>query len=221
MPAQAGNIQYTALNGEIGFDFAGSKPLSSASTFSVPIVKGITAYFRRSAPSTYFGAQIRRVSVEGLVGSNVISAGGGFAFRVKNAAAGQKWSKFQTNLSHHSSLADALFVGRRTSGGSVNALSGQNGTFYKLFAYQQSSMGPIDFGWIELDQTLTATDGPDLKILGMAIDTTPGELIAAGNTGQPVSATPEPSTAALASLAALALGASGLRRWRAARKQTA
>jgi hypothetical protein len=41
-----------------------------------------------------------------------------------------------------------------------------------------------------------------------------GDQIAAGDTG----GVPEPSTMALAGLGALALGAAGLRRWRAARK---
>jgi hypothetical protein len=58
--------------------------------------------------------------------------------------------------------------------------------------------------------------GPKVTVEGFALDTS-GALIKAGDTG----AVPEPSTMALTGLAALALGATGLRRWRAARKPAA
>jgi hypothetical protein len=54
---------------------------------------------------------------------------------------------------------------------------------------------------------------PDVTLIDWAYDTS-GAQIPAGDTG-----TPEPSTLALSGLAALALGAKGLRRWRAARSR--
>jgi hypothetical protein len=59
------------------------------------------------------------------------------------------------------------------------------------------------------------TLGPRVTVEGLALDTS-GAFIKAGDTG-----VPEPSTMALTGLAALALGATGLRRWRAARKPAA
>jgi hypothetical protein len=52
--------------------------------------------------------------------------------------------------------------------------------------------------------------GPDLTITAFAYDDA-GNLLAAGTV-------PEPSTAVSTGLAALALGAAGLRRWRKTRK---
>jgi hypothetical protein len=212
--AEAGTIQFTALSGEIGFS-ATTKPLGSLSTLKVPVVPGITAYFKRSSFFTAPGGALKSgtVNLEGLVSPAISFAGGSINFQTGNAVAGQQW-KYSGPAS---SGALDLLLGQRTSAGFH---SGQNGTFYKLFAFATSYFAPYDWGWIELDETVSATAGPDVKILGIGYDTS-GALIEAGAGAADAGATPEPSTAALASLSALALGATGLRRWRAARKQNA
>jgi hypothetical protein len=68
---------------------------------------------------------------------------------------------------------------------------------------------------LDLSLAITDTSGPDATLIGYAYDTS-GNPIATGDAG-----TPEPSSMDLTGLAALVLGAAGLRRWRAARKNAA
>lgn len=69
------------------------------------------------------------------------------------------------------------------------------------------------YGWAQLNLSRPGSmHGPDVTVVDWAYDTS-GAQIPAGDTG-----TPEPSTFALTGLSALALGAAGLRSWRAARK---
>jgi len=88
---------------------------------------------------------------------------------------------------------------------------------YALFTITPSSGPNPLYGWVELSYSVTAgrdssaANGPLLTIEGWAYDTS-GNRIVAGDTGS--SATPEPDTFASTGLAALALGAAGMRRWR-------
>src|SRR5579883_2456704 len=85
---------------------------------------------------------------------------------------------------------------------------------YALFEFNPGT-GPR-YGWIELSGSVTnaygTSDayGPSVTVEGWAYDTTPNEQLPAGYV-------PEPGTFALTGLAALALGAAGMRRWRAAK----
>jgi hypothetical protein len=87
---------------------------------------------------------------------------------------------------------------------------------YALFQFNTGSQ--TDYGWLELSLAYPAA-GPQITLLGLAYDTS-GNVLAAGDTGTSV---PEPPAGALAltALAALALGASGHRRWRATRGRAA
>lgn len=92
---------------------------------------------------------------------------------------------------------------------------------YAMFRFNGCAVSPC-YGWIELSLSVAnqppfrnVNNGPNLDILGFAYDDS-GTLIPAGYKGP--NSIPEPSTFELAGLAALALGADGLRRWRAARK---
>lgn len=89
---------------------------------------------------------------------------------------------------------------------------------YALFRFSTGA-STFDYGWINF--SLTETDafgtsgslGPNLTILSYAYDTS-GEILPAGDQ-EPL---PEPSAFEMSGLGALALGAVGVRRWRAARK---
>jgi len=88
------------------------------------------------------------------------------------------------------------------------------GTKYLQFKYFPNGLTKSSqFGWVKLDMAFIILDpplpGPNLSIDEFAYSSAP------------VSGVPEPATGELAGLSALALGAVGLRRWRAWRKKTA
>ncbi len=121
--------------------------------------------------------------------------------------AGRSW--FQSGSSSSSTYTSHGIFGN-------NPFSNQ----YALFRFLVGA--DFHYGWVQL--SLVNPDefgpgiGPDLTIHAWGFNTTPNEIIAAGDIGNEV---PEPSSLALAGLGALALGAAGIRRWREARKQTA
>lgn len=110
--------------------------------------------------------------------------------------------------------------GRR--GVQTSSGAGSGGNFppmFALFTFQDPSISPnLLYGWMELSSSVSDGSGPLVTVEGWAYDDS-GNPIAAGDTGE--GSAPEPSTMAMTSLGALALGATGLRRWRAARKLTA
>jgi hypothetical protein len=87
---------------------------------------------------------------------------------------------------------------------------------FALFRFFGSSSNTF-YGWLELSLALPTdfSQGPNATLVALAYDDT-GLQIRAGQTV--ADSVPEPSTMALTGLAALALGAVGLRQWRAARK---
>ena len=82
---------------------------------------------------------------------------------------------------------------------------------YLLFRFQGGALKHDMYGWARIQVT---TKG-EVDLVDWAYDSS-GAQIPAGDTG-----TPEPSTFALTGLAALALGAKGLRAWCEARKKAA
>jgi hypothetical protein len=84
---------------------------------------------------------------------------------------------------------------------------------YYAFSFLDTS-SQTHYGWIY--GTLTgAYSNMTYNLISWAYDTTPGVEIGMGFTG--ASGTPEPSTAALGAMAALVLGAAGVRKWNQAR----
>ncbi len=130
-------------------------------------------------------------------------------------SAGQTWGGAPAGLGLE-------VIGRTFGTSGANTFYGSaRGDFshqYALFRFNPGA-GML-YGWVELSGSVTAANsslpsfGPSLTIEGWAYDTT-GAPIHAGDTG---SAVPEPGTFAGTGLAALALGAAGMRRWRAARR---
>jgi hypothetical protein len=86
------------------------------------------------------------------------------------------------------------------------------------FLFEFETHGLLQYGWAEATLQLVnadsndPADGPNLTVISYAYDSS-GAVIPAGDTGS----TPEPSSLAESGIAALVLGAEGLRRWRAAR----
>jgi hypothetical protein len=87
---------------------------------------------------------------------------------------------------------------------------------FLLFEFTGGDLPSTIYGWAQLKVQF---DGrvPDAVLVDWAYDTS-GAPLSAGDKG---SATPEPSTLPLTGLAALVLGAKGLRAWRAAKRRTA
>jgi hypothetical protein len=102
-----------------------------------------------------------------------------------------------------------LFVTLQTL--SVNG-AGRGSSFseeYYAFSFIDTS-NQTHYGWIY--GTLSgAYSNLNYNLISWAYDTTPGVEIGMGYTGE--SGTPEPSTAALGAMAALILGAAGVRKW--------
>jgi hypothetical protein len=112
-------------------------------------------------------------------------------------------------------------VGTRRGGGKARAFWGDAPSFtdqYVLFSFDSGSN--TYFGWLDLSLSITKANGsnalygPNLTINSFAYETTPDRFLPAGSD----ESVPEPATVELTGLAALALGAVGVRRWRAAKR---
>uniref|UniRef100_Q027P8 PEP-CTERM protein-sorting domain-containing protein n=1 Tax=Solibacter usitatus (strain Ellin6076) TaxID=234267 RepID=Q027P8_SOLUE len=224
--AEASIIYSGPVNVDVGFapgavDHYNSGPLGPFSaTFSF-------------LKSTYKGSNIRSIIGTGCGCVNFATQTLqqlGFSRRsfLKLFDAGAKWSTQVTGTHYY----PFVYVGTRLWGSTIRG----SGTPYTV--HSTAGVGPFSdkyalfrigegsdtlYGWLHLSFSITdafgadATLGPDLTILGWAYDDS-GAQLAAGQTTAPDTATPEPASAVSTGLAALAMGAVGLRKWRSARK---
>jgi len=110
-----------------------------------------------------------------------------------------------------------------TEGGAKHRNTWGTGPFTDEYVLFEFLTGPNTYyGWIDLSLSINKAnqgvptnpaDGPNLTINSFAYNTTPNEFLPAGTT----ELTPEPATFELTGLAALVLGAAGVRRWRKAK----
>jgi hypothetical protein len=126
---------------------------------------------------------------------------------------------FSAGASWGAAMSVTTFTAARRAFRTESRTSGPGSFTDKYFLFQFNYAGGLEYGWIEASLSVTAShsalasDGPNFTILQYAFDDT-GAFIDAGQTVP----TPEPSPVAGSGLAALILGAEGLRRWRAARQ---
>lgn len=217
--AQA-DIVYVDLSsspGKVGFD------AGFGSTFRIPLLPlgpAITFLASRYVPGSGSISSVLSVYARGKGGARLAARFfSGTLATFGKGATGSTSTLFP---------AKSALVGARTrftSGGSTSYGLGTFTNRYALFAFPNG--GQLDFGWILLSESVSlgglgpkslnpadAAGGPDVTILGYAYDTS-GNPLPAGTTS------PEPSTLELSGLGALALGAVGVRRWRAARRKAA
>ncbi len=114
-------------------------------------------------------------------------------------------------FSHRGSLVVGAFNNIYTASKVRSYGPGQFSHKFAFFSFKDATFNRYDFGWVQLSLKLVSSD-LRLTIQDYAYQTD-GTLLAAG-----AGAVPEPATSESIALAALALGAVGLRRWRAAKK---
>ena len=136
-------------------------------------------------------------------------AGGGYVRLKTNAAfvvhvpAGVAWGQVGGAISSYGLVGFASYTGH-----TPNSFNNE----YLLFLFKDSTQGnALRYGWAEVslfNGNINSSEGPDVTIWRYAYENTGAQLPA----GQVQ--VPEPSSAALLALGALALGAKGLRAWR-------
>lgn len=216
--ANAGIIYSGVIDQHVGFT-------SGISQYTSPLLGPLNATFQ-------FKTRIRTQSVSASRKSvwaygNKLYFDGVSTTRLSMFAQGKSWKT--GILSHRKPFAKGDVGGRtwqRSGYFAYTDFSGNTSPFtdkYALFRFKTSAT-TWDYGWIELSYSVANTwplsdrpsDGPEVIIDAWAYDNT-GAKIKAG-TLPPPGAAPEPATVVSTGLAALALGAVGLRRWRNARK---
>jgi hypothetical protein len=125
-------------------------------------------------------------------------------------AAPAAYGKLFSQIGTHSSAPHVTLVSAN-AGGLVGGADFSRE--YYAFSFLDAS-SQTHYGWTY--GTLSgAYAGLNYNLISWAYDTTPGVEIGMGFTG--ASGTPEPSTAALGAMAALVLGAAGVRKWNRAK----
>jgi len=129
------------------------------------------------------------------------------AFFAAPAGAGMLWNQIPGNSAAVGSVGAANLYLRNPA--SYNDV-------YFAFRFRDSTQGnQLRYGWINVsldNRPLATGEGPHLTIFGWAYDSTGAQI--------PMGMVPEPSSAAILALGALALGSKGVRSWRRNRATT-
>lgn len=214
------NARASALNGaKLAYQNGGSTvrlfPKGAKWTTAGPLGAGGNflvggRYWSRTFPDELRPAGIGRIGRIGKGGKGRKGKRGG--------GAGALRGRIGVSGSSSSSSSSCCSSPASSSGNTHHGLNG-NTSFsdqYALFTFLNGST--TLYGWVELSYAVTDSFGPngtpDLTIMAWAYDDS-GAVLGAGDTTSP---TPEPATGISTGLAALALGAEGLRRWRQTRK---
>jgi hypothetical protein len=156
-----------------------------------------------SSPSYGFGVAARRW---GYTSSGGPTGGGGGSCSINSTCTYGGGSSYRYPYTSHSVFGNAPFSHK-----------------YALFRFILNS--EFHYGWVELSldnpDVYGLGSGPTLTVHRWAISDTANAIVPAGADEELASGVPEPGSFALTGLGALALGAAGVRRWKAARKEAA
>ena len=130
--------------------------------------------------------------------------GGGYVeMKLSLVPQGLLWGQISASVATNAGLASAH---------STNHAPNSFGSTYLAFEFRDSSQAgsPMRYGWVEISlangNLITGNDFPMLTIAGWAYENSGAEI--------PTGAVPEPGSASLLALGALAFGAKGVRSWR-------
>ncbi len=213
--AEAGVVYSGPLNVDVGF---GPNADPSGFYYSGPL-----GPFGSDFSFQAVGHATKGVYSRGVIGS----ACGCFGFLTQSSflklvGVGAQWPQTSLFRSYHTAKVGRRLWGKVSGGNPSTAFTAHNsdgvlGNFNDKFALFAFHAGPDTYyGWIQLSFSMSPgfgadpAFGPDLIIQGWAYGDA-NELLPAGTV-------PEPATVGSTGLAALALGAVGLRSWRRTRK---
>lgn len=206
-------IDSGVINAKVGFSsgFGASFTLNVPGTRDLQLARGSSTIGR----TTSFWTRTHRVELKAVNGYAAIrSYFTGGHFFAKRANAGATFNAIGTTSSNLA-LIDrraSFFYSIFPNGASVIG-PGSFSNKYVAFRFQDSTAGNATrYGWALMSMGITTGSGPDVTLTRWAYDNT-GATIATG-----ALTVPEPSSAALVMFGALALGATGVRRWRAGKK---
>jgi hypothetical protein len=177
---------------------------------------GVPLKFRFQKTPSPLSASLAPPQFAKFFSSGAVWPGSGPTFTASGTGT---WPPAGTSTSYYWGLAVAHRMVSVTSSSSPTGTPGLSypvqpadpAKHFVLFAFSSPTCpGGACYGWMDFDIAMDP-EGPFVTLRSWAYDDS-GAYLPAGETG-----VPEPSTFAMTGLAALALGARGIRRWRATR----